>query len=415
MDVRDEALRQDTRHPFLSFRPSSETAPHPRSMLSQFLRYLWSTTTLALPDMRRYLRAESRGTQRVEVDVAALKEDYAEAARSAENWQAACEAAERKLAALEEQNHKLRDEKARADGALRDARARGEKLKQRADEAKAESAALRKTVDAAEMEKRAASKSAKEMSTKLEESQRRVESLTQKGKEVSLELKHLRIEHDQLTELLKTVTAELRDAQAYLGTSDSTSDAELKKMVATLNELVYQLAASISSKVATWSVSQDKDVYRRACKRLEGLMGRPPVSFISAPAPQDNAFCAQLGMQALLSIYTQWIVSTWNVALRDPENGVLHRVHAALFEHGKHVSRCQERKLTHSACRAAGNFSQMARAGKALRDVAKPGRRPGVPSRALCPRRSGARSCPLRCRRRLPEEQGFGRLRRQSS
>ncbi|KIP03241.1 hypothetical protein PHLGIDRAFT_121765 [Phlebiopsis gigantea 11061_1 CR5-6] len=321
-------------------------APHSHSMLAQLLSYIWLVMLSALPVTRSSVSGITREARHAEVDVDALRADYTEATRSAEHLQAAFTAAEKKHEALRTRYNKLREEKARAEGALRDARARGERLGQDGHKARAEGAALRKALDEAQTEKQAASERAAEQLAKLEEAQRQVGSLTQKAKETSRELKRLQIEHEQLTELLNTRTTELQDAQVFLDTADTTSDAELMKIVVTLNELVYQLSASISSKIIFWRVPQDEVLVQPADRRLKVLLGQSPSVLLRSTAAEDTSFYAQLSLQAVLSCHASWIISAWNIAFDGEKNTLLQQIHSALFENEPQAVSARWRALT---------------------------------------------------------------------
>lgn len=184
-------------------------------------------------------------------------------------------------------------------------------------------------------EKEAALERAEETSDKLEDVEKQLSRWKEKAGETTRELRRLTTQHEQMSSLLDTRTAELRDAQAYLSKTDAVADADVERMVVTLNEQIFQLSAQISDEVTSWGFVGEDCALQAAWDRMSSLVGSPVANrLLSTPEPDKNIW-VQLGLQAILAVHASWLIVAWDISLAPHENRLLTQLHAKPFENGE--------------------------------------------------------------------------------
>lgn len=255
---------------------------------------------------------------------------------------------------VEELQEVLHDEtSARKDAerALDDCRESGERLQKKIDELRAANRGLeesgkkawgqhRDTVD--RLTKVEASLSAEldlkaKQSNELKALQKAFASLKITRDEKTRELGHLQTAHQDMQSLLDTRTRELRDAQAYLTKTDSISHADVQRMVEKLNSLIFQLSAQIADDFAFGDIRPYGDTLDSAYFNVTKFAGQPMAHLLYTTSHVEDCAWVQLGLQAALSCFTSWLITTWDPRFDAVKNTLLTDIHGELFKSGEYT------------------------------------------------------------------------------
>ena len=137
--------------------------------------------------------------------------------------------------------------------------------------------------------------------------------------------------------LLTVRSAELRDAQQYLGKVDAVSYADVKRMVETLNSQIFQLAAQV---VDEFSFEKKRsypmlEPVQESCKSIGTFLGSKFVGVVSTSAHADDPMLVQVMLQAYLSKRVRLIIKEWDTDLHPSYSGLLSKLHKNILEHGE--------------------------------------------------------------------------------
>ncbi|KAI0690377.1 hypothetical protein BC835DRAFT_1281177 [Cytidiella melzeri] len=108
--------------------------------------------------------------------------------------------------------------------------------------------------------------------------------------------------------LLQVRTAELKDAQEYLSTSDAVSYADVQRMVENLNSKIFQTAAQVTDEFLP---KLARAVYKYS--------------------HEDNPILVQVLVQAYLVDRAAWVINAWSLPIDPAYQTILTEVHAKIF------------------------------------------------------------------------------------
>ncbi|KAI0783015.1 hypothetical protein C8Q75DRAFT_785481 [Abortiporus biennis] len=149
--------------------------------------------------------------------------------------------------------------------------------------------------------------------------------------------------------LLQRRTAELTEAQTFLGVVDEWSDGDIIRMVEHLNSETFQLAASISDQLE-WKACRDVDetnALRGEKKELEKDIGARLIHILQmSPTMEDPLMYVQLGLQAVMLRSVSAVVSGWGDCERSAINTALYRIYQNLYNNESQSVSGRWRNLT---------------------------------------------------------------------
>ena len=155
---------------------------------------------------------------------------------------------------------------------------------------------------------------------------------------------------EETNRLLETRTTELRDAQAYLGTTDSVSHADVLGLLQKLNSEILQVCAHVAETLAmnvepNPSATISDSLNARVIAML-GTEGHRCLCSVRNGAG-DASFVVQIALQTCLTRFSEVLVSAWQLngktgvttCLDGPSApsavSMLINVHEAIFQNGK--------------------------------------------------------------------------------
>ena len=155
--------------------------------------------------------------------------------------------------------------------------------------------------------------------------------------ETTRELDACQRRRQEMEALLTVRSAELRDAQQYLGKVDAVSYADVKRMVEALNSQIFQLAAQV---VDGFSFEKTRshpvpELVQACCKRVGEFLGSGLTCVVSTSAHADDTMLVQTMIQAYLSRCISDAVGAWADNLRSSQSGMLSAIHENILKHGK--------------------------------------------------------------------------------
>jgi len=165
----------------------------------------------------------------------------------------------------------------------------------------------------------------------------------------------LQSERDQTNQLLHERTAELTSAQAFLGTADATSVADVLRTVDLLNAETSQAAISITDLLSYRSLAggdaTDSEELNRAFTKLKPFIGQRICELLTRRLAQSNAefdpMITQLALQAGLTCACARIINDWNPPTWD-DSSTVTRVYSAMRAAEGQVIAGRWRALAHT-------------------------------------------------------------------
>lgn len=160
------------------------------------------------------------------------------------------------------------------------------------------------------------------------------------NEQLSATLKSVMAERQQAQELLELRTAELKGAQAYLTKADQLSNAEVVKLVETLNAEILQIAAAIAEELSISEKNidvdakeQESDDMRHAYARTEEMIGSRATELLKVSEHHEDPILVQIAIQASFARYTHWMISSWAFESPDDEQ-MLSEIYERVRETG---------------------------------------------------------------------------------
>ncbi|KAI0086058.1 hypothetical protein BDY19DRAFT_870475, partial [Irpex rosettiformis] len=130
--------------------------------------------------------------------------------------------------------------------------------------------------------------------------------------------------------LLQARTAELKDAQQYLGKSDAVSYAEVQRMVEGMNSEIFQLSAQFAS----------------ICERVGKFVGSELTRIVATLPHADDPMLVQVMIQAYLARRVSSIVKSWVTELSFSRNQLLSKIHKNILHNESQAVSARWRTLT---------------------------------------------------------------------
>jgi hypothetical protein len=141
---------------------------------------------------------------------------------------------------------------------------------------------------------------------------------------VTNELTQIKIQHSQTIALLDTRTAELKGAQAFLTKADSTSGADVVRMVEGLNAEIHQTAAFMADHFVFDERQGMTDEVKEGCERLSELLGPKIVDVLGSTEHANDPMLIQLACQAVATAHCRWIILSWDFEDHNYDNFLRH-------------------------------------------------------------------------------------------
>ncbi|KAI8977712.1 hypothetical protein BD414DRAFT_379910, partial [Trametes punicea] len=148
-------------------------------------------------------------------------------------------------------------------------------------------------------------------------------------------LSQARTERTNLTALLDTRTAELKEAQTYLSKVDDISDSEVLHLLEHLNSQIFQTAAKIANDLQSSYGTQTNGVVRKeAVGRLEKstMIGPDLPRFLYICEHQRDPILVQIALQALLATYLYYLAAPWSTWI-ERRLAFLQSIYAEMCKH----------------------------------------------------------------------------------
>ncbi|KDR69816.1 hypothetical protein GALMADRAFT_230475 [Galerina marginata CBS 339.88] len=180
----------------------------------------------------------------------------------------------------------------------------------------------------------------------------RTKNLGVRSGQLEGELHRANTEHLQVIELLGVRTAELKGAQAFLTKADQLSGADVIKLVEELNAEIMQTAATMAEelvieqkKVEVEENEQESDEMTEAYTRTEEIVGPRMAELLKSSEHHEDPILIQIALQASMSAYTHWIVSSWCFESPEDEH-MLSEIYARVREAEEQAVSGRWRQLT---------------------------------------------------------------------
>ncbi|KAF9561921.1 hypothetical protein CPC08DRAFT_634814 [Agrocybe pediades] len=180
----------------------------------------------------------------------------------------------------------------------------------------------------------------------------RNKSLALRNQELEGGLRRAKAEHQQTAELLAVRTTELKGAQAFLTKADQLSGADVIKLVEDLNGEIMQTAATLAEelplelkKVDVDGKEQVSDDAVEAYARTEEVIGPRLTELLRVTEHNEDPIMIQIALQAGLSAYIHWIVSSWCFESPEDEH-MLSEIYARVREAEEQAVSGRWRQLT---------------------------------------------------------------------
>lgn len=156
---------------------------------------------------------------------------------------------------------------------------------------------------------------------------------------VENELAHVRTQHTQTMTLLDARTTELKGAQAFLTKADTTSGADVVRMIEGLNGEILQMSAYVADHFEfehpkPYNATEE---VQAASTRLAEWIGPKMVELLATTEHAQDPLVIQLACQAVIAAYCRYIVTSWDIddAI---SNDFLQATYLAIHGSGKYLS-----------------------------------------------------------------------------
>ncbi|KAF9476873.1 hypothetical protein BDN70DRAFT_949660 [Pholiota conissans] len=177
-------------------------------------------------------------------------------------------------------------------------------------------------------------------------------SLDAQKKHLAMELQHTKTEQQQTAQLLEVRTSELKGAEAFLTKADQLSNVEVVSLLENLNSEIMQIAASMTEellieekKIDLEGKEQESDEAREAYARAEDTVGPRMAELLKSSEHHEDPILVQLAVQASMSAYTHWVISSWVFESPEDEH-MLSEIYARVRETEEQAVSGRWRQLT---------------------------------------------------------------------
>ena len=187
-------------------------------------------------------------------------------------------------------------------------------------------------------------------------------------KEDKRTLTALRIQCNDISDILKVRTLELKDAQQYLSKTDTFSDADILRLVDNLNSQVFQISAQIADSLTFDRTRQPNPGPETPVMLLERSMGSATLELLQTVKHDDDPICVQIALQSCMIAVSGWLIEMWDF-VHTAEEDPFERLYGHIRKHGQSDHKHKYHLLT-ITFRDPGRFWAMA----------FPDPRPSVPS-----------------------------------
>ena len=154
--------------------------------------------------------------------------------------------------------------------------------------------------------------------------------------ELEKALAHGQVERRNLTALLETKTAELKEAQTYMSKVDDVSDSEVLQLAKNINAAIFQIAAKVADDChSTIDATASRPLRDQAAARLEKAVNFGsdlPRILAGADHTQDNIL-VQIALQALFAISLRNLASAWPTPV-DERISLLQSIYGEMCRQG---------------------------------------------------------------------------------
>lgn len=129
---------------------------------------------------------------------------------------------------------------------------------------------------------------------------------------IANELSQIKTKHSQTVALLDARTSELKGAQAFLTKADSTSSADVVRMMEGLDAEILQTAAFMADHFVFDERQHVTEEMQEAIDRLGDLLGPKIVDSLGRAGHANDPTLIQLACQAATVAYVRWIIMSWD-------------------------------------------------------------------------------------------------------
>lgn len=167
----------------------------------------------------------------------------------------------------------------------------------------------------------------------------RMKNVNSRNQQLEVEVGRVKGEHLEAVELLGIRTAELKGAEAFLTKADQLSGADVIKLVVEMNAEILQTAATVAEGVTIAQKNDegerelDSEEVKEAYMRTEEIVGPRMTELLRTSEHHEDPILVQIALQASLSAYTHWIVSSWCFESPEDEH-MLSEIYARVRESG---------------------------------------------------------------------------------
>lgn len=280
----------------------------------------------ALPSVTRSMSSQMIARDNQNPEVEQLKKQLASSKRENEKW-----AAESKVAEVT-----IRDMKA----ALRAAKTEEQWLHDDLSKKKSENHSLRQEIEVS-------TGTSRSLGAKLQETESVLASTRQALDAATNQLKAMSEQKAQLHTLLNDRTFELKGAQSFLTTADTSSGADVISMLQRLNAEVLQSAAYMAeSMVDTFSFESGGVVRNEAYEVVTGLFGQSLAHYLATKKHKDDPLLIQITFQSCFIKFLEIVICSLSLHGED-----VNRVLGSTYER----IRCGEAQAISGRWRALTN------------------------------------------------------------
>ncbi|KZT00296.1 uncharacterized protein LAESUDRAFT_709054 [Laetiporus sulphureus 93-53] len=164
----------------------------------------------------------------------------------------------------------------------------------------------------------------RQITQNLEEHFRALQKEFQREEQARQESRHAlataQKKHELTVELLQTRTAELQDAQKYLGKNDGVSDADVVGSLEALNSQIFQMAARLAGTLEYRPERRAAGPGAKGVGDTEHFVGRSMVVLLLEQPHHKDPICVQIALQAMFVSRLNNVIAAWSFTNQEHEN-----------------------------------------------------------------------------------------------
>ncbi|THG96745.1 hypothetical protein EW026_g5141 [Hermanssonia centrifuga] len=135
--------------------------------------------------------------------------------------------------------------------------------------------------------------------------------------------------------------------KSLLDRTDVVSHADAIRMVENLNSEIYQLAALIPDSVNFHKARRtETELARAAYQGAATSIGKELIDLLASLHHSDDPICVQIALQALLTQFATFIITSWDVRLTKGRNELLDDIHTGILLNEPPIISAKWRSLT---------------------------------------------------------------------